>query len=323
MTTCSNVTDNTMVAPAEYSQTLEESRLLSQSSMDEPPPSEQSGESDIVGLCVASLELLVDTKSPMPDILSDPIVAISLAIYKDVCREATPQIHHLLTLLPKSGLQDEEQDRVLEFPSEIEMLEHVAKLIVEHDVDMLIGYETIRLSWGYFMRRLTLLGTTISMDRMFTPEADNRNEKEKEKDKGEERITVAAPNGRLLISVWKVVRSDLKLRNYDLGSATAEVLRRKIPMLDNPTLMKRANIGRSTVRNDVYAHLLKLSTINVALLIEMNWFLKNAEMARVYGFQFHEVWTRGSQLRVESMLLRLAHRMQFVAPSITHLQRNL
>lgn len=76
-------------------------------------------------------------------------------------------------------------------------------------------------------------------------------------------------------------------------------------------------------RNDVHLHLLKLSSLNISLLTEMNWFLKNAEMARVYGIQFHEVWTRGSQLRVESMLLRLAHRMNFVAPSITHLQRNM
>ncbi|PIO61138.1 hypothetical protein TELCIR_17345, partial [Teladorsagia circumcincta] len=44
-------------------------------------------------------------------------------------------------------------------------------------------------------------------------------------------------------------------------------------------------------------------------------------MARVYGIQFHEVWSRGSQLRVESMMFRLAHTQGFVLPSVTPSQR--
>lgn len=46
-------------------------------------------------------------------------------------------------------------------------------------------------------------------------------------------------------------------------------------------------------------------------------------MARVYGIQFLEVLTRGSQFRVESILLRLATRKRFMAPSISDIQRNL
>lgn len=67
MTACSVMTDETVVAAAEHSQPVEQTRLLSQTSIGEPSTSEKSVESDIVGLCVASLELLVDTKMPMPD----------------------------------------------------------------------------------------------------------------------------------------------------------------------------------------------------------------------------------------------------------------
>lgn len=266
-----------------------------------------------MGLCVASLEMLIDTKHPMPDAISSQIVSASLAIYDDVCRESSPKFHVLLTILPSGNSVFDR--RVVEMSSEQEMLEHVMRLIVQFDVDVLVGYDTLRLSWGYFLRRARLLGITESMDRMKTGvHEDQMKEEENE---------VATPKGRLLVAVWKVVRSDLALRNYDLGSAVANVLKKKVAMLDNATLMGRIRGGNAGVRNDVYLHLLKLSTLNLSILIEMNWFLKNAEMARVYGIQFHEVWTRGSQLRVESMLLRLAHRMNFVAPSITHLQRNL
>lgn len=70
----------------------------------------------------------------------------------------------------------------------------------------------------------------------------------------------------------------------------------------------------------------------------MNFFAITAEMARVYGIQFEEVsyrlipffliflpsqvMTRGTQLRVESMLLRFCRRLGLFAPSITPEQRN-
>ncbi|CTQ86602.1 DNA polymerase [Caenorhabditis elegans] len=315
MTACSVMTDETVVAAAEHSQPVEQTRLLSQTSIGEPSTSEKSVESDIVGLCVASLELLVDTKMPMPDAASSEIVSVSLAIYNDVCRCSSPKLHVLLTTLPVGPAYSDR--RVVHMETELEMLEEVAKWIVQYDVDVMIGYETIRLSWGFFFRRIKLLGSRISMDRALIDAYEDHIEVD------DQEITVAPPKGRLLVSVWKVVRSDLALRNYDLGSAVANVLRKKIPMLDNAALMRRIKGERSAIRNDVHLHLLKLSSLNISLLTEMNWFLKNAEMARVYGIQFHEVWTRGSQLRVESMLLRLAHRMNFVAPSITHLQRNM
>ncbi|VDN20731.1 unnamed protein product [Cylicostephanus goldi] len=65
----------------------------------------------------------------------------------------------------------------------------------------------------------------------------------------------------------------------------------------------------------------RLSLLNISLLSEINWFLRTAEMARVYGIQFYEVWSRGSQLRVESMLFRLAHTQGYVLPSVTVPQR--
>jgi len=44
-------------------------------------------------------------------------------------------------------------------------------------------------------------------------------------------------------------------------------------------------------------------------------------MARVYGIQFEGVLTRGSQFRVESMLLRIASQRHFFAPTISVAQR--
>jgi DNA polymerase zeta len=45
-----------------------------------------------------------------------------------------------------------------------------------------------------------------------------------------------------------------------------------------------------------------------------------AELARVFGIDFYSVLTRGSQYRVESMMMRLAKPMNYIAVSPTRAQ---
>lgn len=42
---------------------------------------------------------------------------------------------------------------------------------------------------------------------------------------------------------------------------------------------------------------------------------RTSEMARVFGIDFFSVLTRGSQYRVESLLVRLAHSQNYLCPS--------
>lgn len=58
------------------------------------------------------------------------------------------------------------------------------------------------------------------------------------------------------------------------------------------------------------------------ILCSIDIFKRASQMARVYGIQFNEVLTRGSQYRVESMLLRLALKYKYRAPSVGIEQRN-
>jgi DNA polymerase zeta len=62
--------------------------------------------------------------------------------------------------------------------------------------------------------------------------------------------------------------------------------------------------------------------LNIDLLQSMDFFTKNSQMAQIYGIQFADVITRGSQFRVESMLFRLCKRQHFFAPSVSEEQRN-
>lgn len=56
----------------------------------------------------------------------------------------------------------------------------------------------------------------------------------------------------------------------------------------------------------------------VRLLEQLDFLGRTSELARLFGIQFYEVLSRGSQFRVESMMLRLAKPLNYIpsSPSI-------
>jgi len=48
---------------------------------------------------------------------------------------------------------------------------------------------------------------------------------------------------------------------------------------------------------------------------------KTTEFAKVYGIEFYHVISRGSQYRVESMMLRIARKLNFIALSASQKQK--
>lgn len=65
-----------------------------------------------------------------------------------------------------------------------------------------------------------------------------------------------------------------------------------------------------------------MAKYDILLLDAIDVFCRTSQMARVFGIQFTEVLSRGSQFRVESMLLRVAKQFSYLPPSISVEQRN-
>ena len=57
------------------------------------------------------------------------------------------------------------------------------------------------------------------------------------------------------------------------------------------------------------------------LLNSLNLIGKTSEFAKVYGIEFYHVLSRGSQYRVESMMLRIARKLNYVAFSASQKQK--
>jgi DNA polymerase zeta len=81
-----------------------------------------------------------------------------------------------------------------------------------------------------------------------------------------------------------------------------------------------------THRSDLYRwrvvdYYLYRAEANLRLMSRLDLINKTCEFARVYGIEFYHVLSRGSQYRVESMMLRVARKLNYVALSATPKQK--
>jgi len=72
-----------------------------------------------------------------------------------------------------------------------------------------------------------------------------------------------------------------------------------------------------TVKSHALARTLERARASVSLLDKLNLLSRTAEMARLFGIPFYEVMNRGSQYRVEAVMLRVLNPLQYtvVSPS--------
>ena len=107
--------------------------------------------------------------------------------------------------------------------------------------------------------------------------------------------------------------TELKLNIYTLENCAAAVLRLRIPHIPSQQLAEWFRGGPSGGRWRCLTHLTLRARMCLALLDRLDLVGRTAELARTFGIDFFSVLSRGSQYRVESMMLRLAHSQNYLA----------
>lgn len=98
------------------------------------------------------------------------------------------------------------------------------------------------------------------------------------------------------------MRSEIKLNIYTQENIVYHVLHRRIPEHKFCQLTQWFN---TDLKWRTISYYLERSVINLELLEKLDVIQQTSEMARLYGIDFYSVLSRGSQYRVESVLLRL------------------
>jgi DNA polymerase zeta len=203
---------------------------------------------------------------------------------------------------------------------EKELFDELIKLVRGCDPDILLGYEVQMLSWGYLKARASYLGINLIGQLSRVP-----NMKTRVAPSGGHHMTSSSDfnvTGRIMLSVWRSMKDEVALTSYAFENVLYHVLKRRVPHFYYSILTDWYDYHDRLYRNRVVEYYVLRCYGNYQLLEKFNIIGRMSELARLYGIEFQSVLSRGSQYRVESMMLRLAKQSNFIAASPSVQQRS-
>ena len=197
--------------------------------------------------------------------------------------------------------------------SENALLVALVSLVRALDPDFIIGFDVHAGSLGYLAERCEHLGNEhadllkrLSRTPSHMPPAGLRHD-----DYGRDHGAGIWVTGRCVLNFWRIARSELGLGSYTFEAAMMALLQRRVPAHTRATLGKWYE--KPVLRWRVIADLVARARGCLLMCTQLDLIGRTSEMARVFGIDFNSVITRGSQYRVEAMMLRLAHSQNYVA----------
>ncbi|GMM34253.1 DNA-directed DNA polymerase [Saccharomycopsis crataegensis] len=200
------------------------------------------------------------------------------------------------------------------FDSELDMFKELVSLVKVFDPDLLSSYEIHSSSWGYIIDRCTnkykydILKDLARVNCYFNNKVSDNY--------GYNHASGISVTGRYFVNVWRLLRSELALGDYNIENVVFAVFKKRIPSYSMKKLTElfgdNGSIGGLSIFVDYY-----VTRVNydIELLESLDMIYKIVEQARLGGIDFYSVFYRGSQFKVESFLLRLAKSENFMLSS--------
>ncbi|KAF8679381.1 hypothetical protein HU200_045723 [Digitaria exilis] len=197
-----------------------------------------------------------------PDPWFDAINAVSLAIEDDA--DNTVEVHVFIRDNSDKSHRRRNLDGIAGcnvdvFPEEKDLLNNLISAVCSIDPDILVGWEIQLGSLGFLAERAAYLGIGLLRRISRTPphelnhppkapvddssqvlaeasSADDVIDDVSENDWSHSHASGIHVGGRIVLNLWRLMRSEVKLNNYSLEAVADEVLRRKIPLIPSRVL---------------------------------------------------------------------------------------
>ena len=99
--------------------------------------------------------------------------------------------------------------------------------------------------------------------------------------------------GRVILNIWRVLRSELSLNIYTLENCVYHILNERVPRFTYSTLTSWFTHVTDIHRWKTLDYYVYRCEANLRLLSSLNLVGKTCEFARVYGIEFYHVLSRG------------------------------
>ncbi|KAL7687193.1 putative DNA-directed DNA polymerase, family B, ribonuclease H-like superfamily [Plasmopara halstedii] len=326
---------------AERRQVLDKGRLKRANFSLTPPVSLSSklnSSAVLSNITILSIEIFAESRGYMlPNPLHDQIKVICYAIdAQEGPTDAKTKESGILLL----NLDDLEQARPeivglcvdsgnisVSFASnERELFKLLEDVVRRWDPDFLTGFEVQKASIGYLVDRASQMDVNLIqlLSRLPSAPIDPRNATTAPNIEGASQSEVSIGttwgvnkaaglwvHGRYILNLWRMTRSELKLSRYALEDVIWAVLKRTYPVYSSERLTSWFQEG-GQMRWKVLQYFLERATINLQIIHKLQLITRTSEMARLFGIDFYSVLSRGSQYRVEAVMLRVTKRKNFL-----------
>uniref|UniRef100_A0A672YWW1 DNA polymerase zeta catalytic subunit n=1 Tax=Sphaeramia orbicularis TaxID=375764 RepID=A0A672YWW1_9TELE len=258
---------------------------------------------------VCALFYCLSSDAPLPGVDGTQLTGAIVVDKDHQSRDQAP----LLVRSGVSGLQ------VTYAADERTLFQELVTIMRRFDPDILFGYEVQMRSWGYLLQRAEALGLDLCQQLSRVPGDSKENRFTADRDEyGADTMTEIHVVGRIILNLWRVMKTEAALNNYSFENVAFHVLHQRFPLYSPRTLSDWFDHNTDVYRWKMVDHYVSRVCGSMQLLQQHDIIGRTSELARVFGIQFYHVLTRGSQYRVESMMLRVAKPLNYipVTPSI-------
>ena len=295
---------------------------------------ESTSEAENERLTLFVMELHSNTPNEkLPDPAKCPIEAIFYSIYE---QEAVMSLSRSITRpgCTTGVMMVGDKDHARKFGlrhltieyycDEKQLLWAFLRKVNDYDPDFLLGYEIHFNSWGYLIERAAkLLQVNFCAHlsrRVYRQKSAAQEEEEsashplnRENDTwGYKKTSVLDIEGRIVLNVWRLMRSELNLTSYAFHNVEYHVLHERSPCFSAQKLSQYYLGSNGLFRWRVLKYYTHRCERILDLLDAINFIGRTSEFAKVFGVEFFSVISRGSQYKVESMMHRIAKPENFV-----------
>ncbi|KAH8370569.1 hypothetical protein KR093_004143 [Drosophila rubida] len=280
-------------------------------------------------LTIMTLEVFVATRDDLqPDPLHDEVrclfYAIEHSLPSSTAGEMLPsKACGYIIVSDATDLLSEGRHHALDADIELQVVQSEAQafeallaLCTRWDADIYAGYEIEMSSWGYVIERAKHLCFNIAPLLSRVPSQKVRDFVDEDREQFTDLDVEMKLCGRILLDVWRLMRSEIALTSYTFENVMYHILHKRCPW-HSPRVLSDW-FGSPCTRWIVLEYYLERVRGTLALLGQLDLLGRTSEMAKLIGIQFYEVLSRGSQFRVESMMLRIAKPKNLVplSPSV-------
>ncbi|XP_060609160.2 DNA polymerase zeta catalytic subunit [Anolis sagrei] len=265
---------------------------------------------------ICALFYYISSDTSLPDTNKTEITG-AIVIDKDRTRTISAQGNREhAPLLTRSGISGLE---VTYTTDERALFQEIVNIVKRYDPDILLGYEVQMHSWGYLLQRAAALDVDLCQMISRIPDDKKENRFASEQDEyGSDAMSEINIVGRVVLNIWRIMRHEVALTNYTFENVGFHILHQRFPLFTPRVLSDWFDNKADIYRWKMVDYYTSRVHGNIQLLEQLDLIGRTSEMARLFGIQFLHVLTRGSQYRVESMMLRIAKPMNYIAvtPSV-------